>query len=292
MRAFSPSVYAESISAPPIVDSESSTWRSGLLRRWRGTRSDMSQPPLDHHYIVLHLGGPKRVSRIGAGATVTADVEEGAITIVPAGARYEWNTVGPIDFAHLYVHPTRLNHAISMMFDRDAAAVTLSDDVGVTDPLLSETIQAMLREVEQGAATGAPYLEALFATALANLVHRHSSVGQVTAPARHALAPVRLRRVLDFVEAEMAGPISLGQLAGAAGLSRFHFSRAFHNAMGEPPLAYVARRRLDTAKRMLRESEIAVGEVARRTGFVSASHFSDSFRRRTGLAPSQFRRQL
>ena len=292
MRAATPAVYAGSISAPPILDSAAVGWRTGLLRRWRGTRADMAQPPLDHHYVVLHMGGPKRVTRTGAGRTVTAEVAEGALTIVPAGVRYDWITVGPVDFAHLYIHPTRLNHAISMVFDRDASAVTLNDDVGVVDPLLSETVRAMLREVEQGAVTGAPYLEALFAAALANLVHRHSSAGQVSAPARHALAPIRLRRVLDFVEAEMAKPISLGDLAGAAGLSRFHFSRAFHNAMGEPPLAYVARRRLEAAKRMLRDSELAVGEVARRTGFVSASHFSDSFRRRTGLAPSQFRRQL
>ena len=62
--------------------------------------------------------------------------------------------------------------------------------------------------------------------------------------------------------------------------------------MGEPPLAYVGRRRLETAKRLLRNSEIAVGEVARRSGFASPSHFSDSFRRHTGMAPSQFRRQL
>ena len=127
---------------------------------------------------------------------------------------------------------------------------------------------------------------------LANLVTKHSSCGEVVAPARHALAPVRLRRVLDHVEAAIGGAITLGDLAAVAGLSRFHFSRAFHNAMGEPPLAYVGRRRLETAKRLLRSSEAAVGEVARRSGFASASHFSDSFRRHTGMAPSQFRRQL
>ena len=292
MRALTPEAWAGSLSGAPILNSEGFGWRSGLLRRWRGTRADMSQPPLDHHYVVLHLGGPKRVTRRGDGRSVTADVDDGAVTIVPAGTRFEWATEGPIDFAHLYVHPTRLNHAISRMFDRDAASVTLADDVGVTDPLLSHTLRAMLAEVALGAGTGGPYLDVLFDVVLANLVTKHSSWGQVAAPARHALAPVRLRRVLDYVESSLGGSIALSELAAVAGLSRFHFSRAFHNAMGEPPLAYVGRRRLETAKRLLRNSEIAVGEVARRSGFASPSHFSDSFRRHTGMAPSQFRRQL
>ena len=292
MRAATPEAWGNDLSAPPILNSDGFGRRSGLLRRWRGTRAHMSQPPLDHHYVVLHLGGAKRVTRTGDGRTRVADVEEGALTIVPAGERYEWSTVGPIDFAHLYIHPARLNHAIAIMFDRDAAAVTLSDDVGVTDPLLSHTIQAMLAEVERGAVTGGPYLDALFDVVLANLVCRHSSAGEVTQPARHALAPVRLRRVLDFVEAEIARPIGLHDLARVAGLSRFHFSRAFHNAMGEPPLAYVGRKRLETAKRLLRATEEPVAEVGRRAGFKSASHFAGCFRRHAGMAPSQFRRQL
>ena len=252
----------------------------------------MSQPPLDHHYVVLHLGGPKRVTRTGGAGDVTREVDEGALTIVPAGTRYEWRTEGPIDFAHLYVHPARLNHAVAMVFDRDAARVALHDEVGLTDPLLSETLRAMLHEVEVNGAAGRPYLEVLFDCALATLVRRHSSAGDVRQPARHALAPVRLRRVLDHMEASLAEPVSLASLAEVAGLSRFHFNRAFRAAMGEPPLAYLGRRRLEAAKRLLRTGDQPLRDVASLSGFTSPSRFAEQFRRHTGVTPSDYRRQL
>ena len=292
MRAVTPEAWATRLSGPPMLSSEGFGWRSGLIRRWRGTEAEMSQPPLDHHYVVLHLGGAKRVTRIGEARSVTRHVEEGALTLVPAGTRYEWRTEGPIDFAHLYVHPARLNHAIAITFDRDAAAVALHDEVGFDDPLLQQIVRAMLAEVEQHGAAGRPYLEVLFDAALATLVRRHSSAGEVKAVARHALAPVRLRRVLDYMEASLALPVSLAALAEVAGLSRFHFSRAFRSAMGEPPLAYLARRRLETAKRMLRTSETPLREVARLSGFNSPSRFADRFRRHMGVTPSDYRRQL
>ena len=292
MRAVTPEAWAAQLSAPPTLTSDYVRSRSGLIRRWKGTDAAMSQPPLDHHYLVLHMGGPKRVTRMGGLRDVTRDIEDGALTLVPAGTRYEWCTEGPIDFAHLYIHPARLNHAIAMVFDRDASAVALHDDVGFQDMLLSETLRAMLADVETHGPSSRPYLEVLFDCALATLVRRHSSAGEVTQVARHALAPVKLRRVLDYMEASLAEPVTLASLAGVAALSRFHFARAFRCAMGEPPLAYLTRRRIEAAKRMLRIEGRSVGEVARLAGFRSPSRFSALFRRFTGLTPSDFRRQL
>lgn len=291
-RGVTPERWATSLLDPPILSSEGSGWRSGLVRRWTGSRADMVQPPLNQHYVVLHLGGRKHVTRRGAGRTHCAEVEPGALTIVPAGARYDWTTIGPIDFAHLYVDPARLNNIIALKFDRDPSAVSLDDAIGVVDPLLSGIIAEMLAQVSSGRNGSGAYLEAMFDLALVNLVHHHSSVGHVTAPARHALAPVRLRRVLDHIEARLAEPLRLADLAGVAGLSRFHFSRAFQNAMGEPPLTYVARRRLEVAKRLLRGADIALSEVAQRAGYTSPSHFAVSFRRHMGQTPSAFRRQV
>ena len=290
--AATPDLWAAALPQPRVLSSEASGWRAGLVRRWTGGQAHISQPPIDHHYVVLHLGGPKRVTRAGAGRTVHAQVTPGALTLVPAGTRYEWVTEGVIDFAHLYVHPSRLNNLIAAKFDRDPSTVTLDEAVGFEDPLLSRVMLEMLDHVGAGGLGANGYLDALFEAALANLAHRHSSLGKAVRPARHALAPLRLRRVLEAVEARLSQPLALGELAQVAGLSRFHFSRAFHVAMGEPPLAYVARRRIEVAKRLLRASDAPVAEVARRSGHASSSAFATAFRRGTGLSPSQFRRQL
>ena len=70
-----------------------------LIQRWSRTAPAMLQPPLDHHLLVLHLGGPKRIVRAGGLGTAHVDIGAGAFTMVPAGSSYRWLTSGPIDFA-------------------------------------------------------------------------------------------------------------------------------------------------------------------------------------------------
>ncbi len=253
---------------------------------------EISQPPLDHHYVVLHLGGPKHVTRRGGGRTISAAVDEGALTVVPAGTRYEWMTVGPIDFAHLYVYPARVSGLIASKYDRDPTTVTLDEQVGFKDPLLSQVMGEMLGQLGEASTEANAYLDALLDVAMAQLAHKHSTLGQATRVARHALAPVRLRRVIDYEEAHIGETISLDDLALVAGLSRFHFSRAFQNALGEPPSIYLARRRLELAKRLLRMSDLSHAEIARRSGHGTPSRFAATFKRQTGQTPSDYRRQL
>ncbi len=291
-RLGTPDHYANTLQGPPVLSSEAGGWRTGLVRRWTGVSGEISQPPIDHHYVVLHLGGPKHVTRSGGGRTISAAVDEGALTLVPAGTRYEWMTVGPIDFAHLYVHPSRLSGLIASKYDRDPTTVTLDEQVGFNDPLLSQVMREMLRQVGEANTSAHAYLDALFDVALAQLAHKHSTLGQASRAARHALAPVRLRRVIDYVEANMGETISLDDLAHVAGLSRFYFSRAFQSAMGEPPTAYLARRRLELAKRLLRMSDLSHAQIARESGHGAPSQFAATFKRQTGQTPSNFRRQL
>jgi AraC family transcriptional regulator len=289
--AISPLAWGRSLSAPPLVTSDDHGWRTSLLRRWRGTDAHMSQPRLDHHYVVLHLGGRKTVQRRSGQIVDRYAVEEGTLTVVPKGASFEWETSGPIDFAHLYIHPARFDRAVAMVFDREPSRVTLRDAVGVRDPLLADLILAMLEEMERPSRWSPLYLDTLFDTAVIHLARRHSTLGEVDQPSRHVLAPVRLKRVLEHVDARLAEPISLADLAAVAGLSPFHFSRAFHRSVGLPPLAYVARRRVEAARELLRQTDLSLAEVAARTGFNSPGWFSTAFRRHTGLKPSLYRRQ-
>ena len=55
-----PFEWGRTMSAPPVLTSDSSTLRRGLLRRWVDTCPEMKQPALDHHLIVLHMGGGGR----------------------------------------------------------------------------------------------------------------------------------------------------------------------------------------------------------------------------------------
>ena len=106
---------------------------------------------------------------------------------------------------------------------------------------------------------------------------------------RISLAPVRLRRVIEFIEANLATPLTLDQLAQVAGLSAFHFSRAFRRATGFSPYRYVCERRLLLAQRLLMAHDLTVQEVGRACGFPRPANFSAAFAHARGLSPSAFR---
>jgi AraC family transcriptional regulator len=104
------------------------------------------------------------------------------------------------------------------------------------------------------------------------------------------LSSRQIRAVLAHVEEQMGRhPLTLNELATVAGLSPFHFSRAFKAATGCPPHRYVVERRIERAKELIRKGGLGLAEIAQATGFADQAHFSSVFRRATGTTPGRFR---
>src|SRR5882757_10565618 len=85
--------------------------------------------------------------------------------------------------------------------------------------------------------------------------------------------------------------LSLGELAAAAGLSEFHFLRAYRAAFGETPHQHFTRLRLEHAKRGLARGA-AVTEVCFDVGYSSLGSFSTRFARATGRSPRAWQRDV
>jgi AraC family transcriptional regulator len=251
----------------------------------------MEQPPLDHHYLVLHLGGPKRVHRHGPHSVVIADAEVGALTVVTAGTSNRWTTEGPIDFAHLYLHPHSINRVLNEEFDRDSRSVELIDCVASRLPLLSAMMSGMLDQLESPTFGSRLVLDTLLHSLIVRLVSECSTLAEASALAPHSISPRRLRRVLDFIDSNLGTDLELEDLASVAGSSRFHFSRAFREATGFPPYRYLIHRRIDAAKTLLLQDALSITEIAEQCGFNSQSQFAVMFRRVFGTSPGRFRRE-
>jgi AraC family transcriptional regulator len=95
--------------------------------------------------------------------------------------------------------------------------------------------------------------------------------------------------VREFVEAHLAAPVRLDQMARVAGVSRGHFVRVFRRATGQSPHQYVVDRRVDFVRERLFEPRADLAALSVRAGFASHSHMTQAFRRRIGLTPSAFR---
>lgn len=107
---------------------------------------------------------------------------------------------------------------------------------------------------------------------------------------RGGLSPAALRRVQVFVESSLSETIRLRDLAERAGLSPYHFARAFRRSAGMTPRAFVELRRVERARRLLAESTLPIAEIAIEAGFGSQSRLTTAFKRAVGFTPAAFRR--
>lgn len=103
-----------------------------------------------------------------------------------------------------------------------------------------------------------------------------------SASGRVAEAAAAIRRNLHT-------PVSVDDLATAAGLSRFHFSRLFTEQTGLPPVRYLQEVRIERATGMLVTTALPVKEVAAACGYQSESYFCRAFKGATGLTPNEYR---
>jgi AraC family transcriptional regulator len=153
--------------------------------------------------------------------------------------------------------------------------------------LLSE----MRREMEAGWETGALYGDHLGMSLSIALIQKYSRNGTTSSQAKGGIPRVRLRRVLDYIAANIHLDIKLDDLAEVADMSRFHFARLFRLGMGVTPHRYLMDQRLQQAKALLRIDARSVSEIALETGFANAGHFARVFKRNVGVTPTEWKRQ-
>jgi AraC-like DNA-binding protein len=108
--------------------------------------------------------------------------------------------------------------------------------------------------------------------------------------ARGGLPPGAARRVREYVEGHLSESVDLAALAAIAGLSVYHFARAFKQSAGVTPHHYLVKRRIERAQEMLARTELPLPEIALTTGFSDQSHLARHFRQMLGVTPGQFRR--
>lgn len=97
-----------------------------------------------------------------------------------------------------------------------------------------------------------------------------------------------LRRAKDVADRHYADPLNLDGLAAAAGVSKYHFLRAFAAVYGLTPAAYLAERRVERAQDLLRATNLTVTEVCMLVGYSSLGSFSSKFRQLVGVTPSEY----
>ncbi|GAA4374590.1 AraC family transcriptional regulator [Agromyces bauzanensis] len=245
----------------------------------RLSRGDVALVPSGaEHVIASEVGvAPRRYADVTVGQRDRASLG-GRIDLAGSGARARLLCGG---YEHRYesAHPALARFPSVVRLP--ARAVAQSAIPATLDLLATE-----LRESRQGAQAVISHLvDALFVQILRTWAeHDGGSVGWLL-----GIPDAGVAAALAAMHDDPARTWTVAELARAAGYSRTAFAERFAEVVGEPPLTYLTRWRMDIASQRLRDRDEPVFAVAHAVGYASEQAFSRAFRRARGIPPAHYR---
>jgi AraC family transcriptional regulator len=259
-------------------------WHS---ERGFGDETEVARMP-NNAIVILLQGKVECVKGGGTGRRGIARAD--LVTVLRKGDPGLYVSPNECRFAHLYFEDTFWRSLADDALTRQASGVELlGDRVFASDRELHGLVHVYLTRAFDRVTPSVLEMDSRANLIVLSLIRRHSSLSPKPEVQPMALAPHRLSRVKDYLEAHLAEDLNLAEIAGVAGLSPFHFARAFKCDMGVPPHRYLMTRRVERARELLAGTGLGLAEVAMMCGFAGQSHFTTAFKRHTGVTPSAWR---
>jgi len=229
--------------------------------------------------IVLHRSGPVETTFASGGHVTSRCIPKGSIFFLPAGHACEVGLRGALDTLHIYLRANlvSVHNVTPLLVERDVV------------------IQHLAQAVEQAVCEKVPNSDRFIDPIARALADRVSAVSRSSEPWQvqtAGLPDYELRRLNDFIEANLEGEITLAAMASACGIGTKSFVRAFAATTGKSPYQYVIAARVERAKRLIEQDQEGLAEIALRCGFSHQEHLTRAFRRLTGQTPGRYRRSV
>jgi AraC family transcriptional regulator len=245
--------------------------------------------PMSHHVVMAYNGSVQRMERRSGRSIAIGTFRPGVVIIIPEGSSSRWDIPRSVDVVQLYLPQTTLKRVAD-----EAGAGSPADLLERTahpDPVTSRLLLSAADVLEGNEALDTLFRQQLMDLLATRLLAAHSGSPNMITPTRGGLAPKTLLRTIERLRSDSDDDVSLAALAAEAGLSRFHFCRAFKDSTGLSPHAWLRQHRLEQAMNMLRDTDASVVSVAATLGYSSQTAFAAAFRKLTGESPSDWRRR-
>jgi AraC family transcriptional regulator len=277
--------------AAPVATSGPLGWSSLRVEHFRDTPDfDMDLPGQTQHLLCLYLRPPDRMGLWCEGLAWEATPSPGSILILPAGYARRGYWRGPVEAVHVHLDPGLVARVAAEALDLDPARVALPAVGALSHPELQAAILALDAELTPGAAGGRLVAESLANVMAVHLIRRFVPADRVAHRPRGGLSERKLGAALEYIEEHLDSELTLEGMAAVAHLSPYHFARMFKTSTGLPPHQYVITRRVERAKRLLRDrGDLTLAQIAARSGFWDQGHFTRHFKRLVGVTPKRFR---
>ena len=292
-------IIARAVGASPVRRLEALTEAGLSAARWRFDRVPPISEPLPLSLLSYRAAGSASVTKRVDGRVIRKRPRVGSVTYAPSNGRASWSVDGAFEAVHVYLHPTAVQRVAEQQLELDRVP-EIDDFFAVEDPWLAGYFQMLASELEVrnplDRRTDPLLLDQSEHLLVRHLLrwHRRDRSGPkpdalAARPPANPLRPAVMRRVEEFVRADLAGEISLESLARVACMSVDHFLRSFRAASGVTPYQYVLTQRLRNAAVMLKAGKAPIAAIALQCGFGNPSHFSVKFHAHFGVSPSRYR---
>ena len=260
-------------------------WRSSALPFVESRRaSDSAACYAPHSHSTLSIGAVDSGESVFSRNGQRQKLVRGDVVLIPAGEVHSCNPAddGRWSYQMLYLDPAWIGGVVGEMGAFDAMVLNrLPSDVAprhVHERLtqLNECLFSSATDEDKEAAL-LVFVGDLFAE---GRLRRKVRTG--------VLDSARLRAVQALIAERCAESLSLDKLAREAGMSRYHFVRAFSRAIGMTPHACQLDRRIERARALL-EQGMSLADAALQLGFADQSHFQRAFKQRVAATPGEYR---
>lgn len=262
-------------------------WQSLYFEHRQDHLFETVEHVIDEHYLMVKLNPVSKADRLLDGVLRHEIQRRGSTAYIPSGCAHRVRYASALGRLHL-------------MTLKPAIVDTVASELGVhrtnmrprfadeEDRFVLEAAELIDAELASGNPHGPLFAETFARTLATHIVTRYGGPCR-TGAAMPALNAAKLGRLDAFIEANIALPIGLADLARQIGLSEYHFCRCFKQATGTTPYQYLLKKRMEYACTCLMRDDLSIQEVAFASGFGDPVQFSKRFRRTHGATPSEFR---
>jgi AraC family transcriptional regulator len=252
---------------------------------------------MNEHLIAVALTSQLRIVHQFDDCEYEGKQSPGEFFLLPAGIPAFWHWEIPDESLALTISPEMLSKVAAETECLNPDRIELRSVLLDRDPQLEAIARSFQSEMTQVSIGGRLYTESL-ANILSVHLLRHYCTHPITLRTyTGGLGKKVLQQVLDYIQANIAGNLSLNAIAQEVNISQYHFISLFKQSMGMTPHQYVIQQRIERAKELLRDSppkrlmqpNLSISEIGFACGFANQSHFTRLFRKHTGVTPKAYR---
>ena len=274
-----------------LLASDGLGWTKVALRSYHYHGQDVTVPATKDYMLVSYRSGVTPMQRRFDGRWSRDTLGPGAVFLLTRAQQVSWNWREPIDVTHLYLSGALVAEVASEALDCAVSEVTLADILRAEDPVMVRAVQMIADEAQSQALGGPLYVDSVARGLIVHLLRRYARVRLPASRDEGGLTAARQRRIAEYVDANLAQPLTLPEMAAALDLTPCLFARQFRRSFGMPPYAFVKAQRLERARALLAQTDLPIKAVAADCGFSDQAHLTRMFAAAFGQTPAVFRRR-